>query len=141
MQFCQGPRTRWGERLVLGNLTGLGVLHSVQNLKEDNKRSRAENSSYQERTQDAQSNIETLKGQVRMLITASEGYMDIRARFLDIYKHDWLRELPTPTSRAIIPAGNAAAHKGDAVKDAMLYDLMHVPIHEDFPISNTTQYI
>ena len=51
--------------------------------------------------------------------TASDGYKDIRSRFLSCYKRRL--ELHDGQDRLIIAAGNAAAYGGDALIDASLY--------------------
>lgn len=51
----------------------------------------------------------------------SDGYLDIRRRFFDIYRRD--RKHPKEKkSTKTIRDGNAAAHDGDAVADAFLFE-------------------
>jgi len=51
----------------------------------------------------------------------SEEYFMIRKRFLDVYRRDILKEAEAQGTQAI-KDGNRAAHHGDAVGDASLYE-------------------
>ncbi|KAK2801390.1 hypothetical protein FQN50_007776 [Emmonsiellopsis sp. PD_5] len=57
---------------------------------------------------------------VTELASESEGYRNIRSRFLETYKRD--KQEGTPDHRAINSMGNVAAHHGDGVTDALLYE-------------------
>lgn len=59
--------------------------------------------------------------QVRYLLDQAKGYRGIGQRFLDVYRRDVLQDNSARCSAAIA-AGNAAAHAGDAVSDASLYE-------------------
>ena len=53
--------------------------------------------------------IADLQHRVKVLTLASEGYLKIRHRFLEVYRRDILDDV------------NEAAHNGDAIADANLY--------------------
>ncbi len=65
---------------------------------------------------------EVLKRRVEVLETACEGYRRIRRRFFDTYKRDILR-LPHVLASRDIHTGNEAAHEGNVVIDADIYDI------------------
>ena len=55
----------------------------------------------------------------RVLLQQSDGYMNIRRHFIDVYK----RKQGLNSNQRIIIDGNDAANEGDVVGDAMMYDL------------------
>ena len=59
-----------------------------------------------------------LYARIKELAAASQGYLNIRHRFLDTFRRDILKD---PTFNRT-QAGNAAAHDGDAVTDAGLFE-------------------
>ena len=59
--------------------------------------------------------------QVQELKDASQGYLLIRQRFLDTFRRDILKDPEAKWTRAI-SEGNKAAHHGDAVTDAGLFN-------------------
>jgi hypothetical protein len=65
--------------------------------------------------------VADLDAQVKVLKSTSEGYRMIRKRFLDVYRRDVLKE-PEAQGTQAIKDGNRAAHHGDAVADAGLYE-------------------
>lgn len=71
-----------------------------------------------------------LRLEVKRLAAASEGYLKIRARFLDTFKRDIMGTYSTSTT---IRTGNAAAHDGDATTDASLYTSRN---RTDMPLLN-----
>ena len=64
--------------------------------------------------------IASLEGQVEGPAASVEAYKSVRNRFIITYKCDVLKN-DTFADRRIIAAGNASAHWGDAVADALLY--------------------
>jgi hypothetical protein len=67
------------------------------------------------------SQISDLQAQVEVLKDSSEGYMRIRDRFLDVFLRD-VENLPQFKWSKVIAEGNKAAHNGDAVADASLFE-------------------
>jgi hypothetical protein len=57
---------------------------------------------------------------VQDLKKVCQGYLDIRGRFLDVFKRDVLDDRSERMFRGIA-RGNARAHKGDAVTDAEIF--------------------
>jgi hypothetical protein len=62
--------------------------------------------------------ISSLEAQVQVLKGTSEGYLEIRQGFLDTFRRDILKIECAQT----ITVGNEAAHDGDAVADAGLFE-------------------
>jgi hypothetical protein len=65
--------------------------------------------------------IVNLENRVNVLTLASKGYREIRHRFLDVYHCDILGKVG-PQGRENIITGNKAAHGGDVITDADLYN-------------------
>ena len=61
------------------------------------------------------------KRQLKTLRQLLEGYLDIRRRFFDLYRRD-IKHLKENKSTNAIREGNSAAHDGDAVGDAFLFE-------------------
>ncbi|MCJ1479633.1 hypothetical protein MMC13_008319 [Lambiella insularis] len=68
----------------------------------------------------AQKRLLLLESRLRQLTSASDSYMAIRRRFFDTYKRDVLKMTEFRSTKAI-QAGNAHAHNGDSVTDALLF--------------------
>lgn len=66
--------------------------------------------------------VGVLNIEVEVLNEASIGYRQTRNRFLDVYRRDVIGD-PDARLTKPISVGNAAAHNGDAVVDAYLYQL------------------
>ena len=64
--------------------------------------------------------VNTLEEQVEILTTSSEGYREIRNRFMNVYARSMAPDLSAHARKAIWE-GNQAAHGGDAKADADLY--------------------
>ena len=124
--LTSGTLDQIGDRLIYGNPSGIRTLQELEELKALTLRIQAETRHKTEenrhKTERLEEELKSLKGRVEILTAASEGYMDIRARFIDVYKRDRHDETPRPVARSIIQAGNIAAHHGDAVGDALLYE-------------------
>ena len=69
-----------------------------------------------------QKEILSLKSHVRLLTQYSEGYLSIRRRFLDVYKRE-IKDMEELKGLKAIREGNLIAHEGDALGDAVLFDL------------------
>ncbi|KAI9785674.1 MAG: hypothetical protein M1839_008691 [Geoglossum umbratile] len=106
--FDTASYSQIGDTLVYGNSLGHNVLEEQE---EHRRQFRAMGSKID--SQDRR--IADLEAQLKVVKTASEGYLQIRQRFLDTFRRDILR---APS----IVAGNKAAHDGDAVTDASLYE-------------------
>ncbi|KAI9812980.1 MAG: hypothetical protein M1826_002571 [Phylliscum demangeonii] len=65
--------------------------------------------------------LDKMKEELALLKASSEGYLQIRNRFLAVYRRDVLMNA-TGDDRAMIEVGNGAAHDGDPVTDALLYE-------------------
>lgn len=61
-----------------------------------------------------------MQSRVKLLSWSSSGYQKIRHRFFETYQRDVKGKI-NPDGRKRINAGNIAAHEGDAVADAYLY--------------------
>jgi hypothetical protein len=62
--------------------------------------------------------------QITDLKAASEGFLDIRERFIDVMKRDLFHTIPYDArSTRAIRKGNEAAQHGDVMGDALLYKL------------------
>ena len=59
--------------------------------------------------------------QIESLTESSQGYLDIRHRFLEVFCRDVKQEKLESSAHHRIFVGNKAAHHGDAVTDAYLY--------------------
>ena len=65
-------------------------------------------------------NLLALEGRVTDLTSISQGYLDIRMRYLDNYKKKVKRD-PAFQQTPAIEIGNQRAHGGDAKVDALLF--------------------
>ena len=99
----------------------------IKVLKDENRGSRSKIMELEEKakkskekalTQDR--NLLALEGRVTDLALVSEGYFEIRMRFLDNYKKK-INNHPDFQTTESIEAGNARAHRGDAAVDAILF--------------------
>ena len=80
--------------------------------------SEAQESKTKSATQD--DNLANLEARVSDLSLTSEGYLDIRMRFLDNYNKK-VKHNPAFQHTLAIDAGNRRAHEGDALTDATLF--------------------
>ena len=75
---------------------------------------------FREDKEDKDREVLELYARIKELAAASQWYLNICHRFLDTFRRDILND---PTfNRTMIQAGNAAAHDGDAVTDAGLFE-------------------
>ena len=113
--------------LVCGNDKGFRVLESQAKLERDVKSSRVKeerqerlNNSYEIRFKEHEIRFKELEDRMRGLVTTSEGYLILRRRFIDVFKRD-VKGFDMTGSTAI-REGNAVAHHGDAIADAIMFD-------------------
>ncbi|KAI9810559.1 MAG: hypothetical protein M1826_003515 [Phylliscum demangeonii] len=64
--------------------------------------------------------LELVKDELVLLKASSDGYLQIRNWFVAVYRRQVFRDV-TAHGRGLIDAGNGAAHDGDPVTDALLY--------------------
>lgn len=118
------------EHLTYGNEHGLDILDRLISVERDNLKSQAkmdilarENFKTQttlaDLVQTTSSRINLLEAQNRALAISSNGYMQIRRRFLEVFKREW-GITPEHGYSFEIHQGNKAAHHGDAVTDAII---------------------
>lgn len=116
-----------GDKLVYGNTLGVELIKerddirsSQDVLQKEVKALKKEFREFREFKEDKDREVLELYARIKELAAASQGYLNIRHRFLDTFRRDILKD---PTfNRTMIQAGNAAAHNGDAVTDACLFE-------------------
>jgi len=74
--------------------------------------------------------ISRQKKQLSHLAVSSKEYMQVRNRFISVFKHDKL-QIKENSDDKIITDGNIAAHKGDAFADATLYTSLNKRFDRD----------
>jgi len=106
---------------VYGNTSGIQLIN-----ERDDYRSRLD--ALEGKVGALKGDVGALKGEQNMLQTrvkeltaACQGYLSIRHRFLDTFRRDILEDA-TARWTSMIQSGNAAAHDGDAVTDASLFE-------------------
>ncbi|KAK2752425.1 hypothetical protein FQN55_007465 [Onygenales sp. PD_40] len=119
----------YGQReasLAYGNETGLQLLTALDTNKSDIKRLKEQVEAVTKEGKDTKNEVGNLKEEISdlretlsELSIQSEGYRQIQNRFLEILKRDKGDEA---ADNRVINSGNAAAHHGDAVTDAFLYE-------------------
>ena len=109
-----------GERTTYGNPLGRELLEDRHDMKEMMKRLEGKVNKMEEEIANSKAQITDLQHRVKVLTVASEGYRNIRHRFLDVYRRDILRDLDKQGLK-YVGVGNAVAHEGDAITDAELY--------------------
>lgn len=119
-----------GDMLLYGNDTGKALLLERDDLRERMSTLESRFQKLEATTEAYQVRTCQLQLDVKRLAAASDGYLKIRARFLDTFKRDIIGTLSTST---IIRTGNAAAHDGDAATDASLYTSRN---RTDLPLLN-----
>lgn len=118
--------------LAFGNTQGLDILSSYDQLHHDLLRERREFQQKMTKLEDRHQKLWELvrehegRFQQNMTVTGdhrrtSDGYLDIRERFLEVFKRDVLKW--SQSSSNLIAVGNARAHAGDCIVDAELYRL------------------
>ncbi|KAK2797537.1 hypothetical protein FQN51_008436 [Onygenales sp. PD_10] len=109
--------------LAYGNETGLQLLTELDTNKSDIERLKEQVEAVTKEGKDTKNEVGNLKDEISdlretlsELSIQSEGYRQIRNRFLEIFKRD------EAADNRVINSGNAAAHHGEAVTDAFLYE-------------------
>jgi hypothetical protein len=110
-----------GEKTTYGNLAGRTLLEERYEMKEMMKEMRTKQKEMMTEWKEMKTQITDLRHRVKTLTQTSEGYRKIRHRFLQVYRRDILMEIDRQ-GLEIIGEGNVAAHDGDAVADASLFN-------------------
>jgi hypothetical protein len=116
-----------GGRTTYRNLKDLELLEKKHNQKSEERFKRIEDMIVKEAANNKKENakdrirIVNLENRVNVLTLASKGYREIRHRFLNVYRRDILGKVG-PQGRENIITGNKAAHEGDVITDADLYN-------------------
>ena len=105
-----------GRGLAYGNQNGLNLLETTQTVA----KFQTQIQQLEEMFQTHEKQLEDHQRQIKVLQAASAGYLEIRHRFIDVYRRDVAGHLTTQT-RPSIQRGNIRAHHGDCVTDAELY--------------------
>lgn len=140
-QLTTGEIKPIGETMAYGNKLGLDTLLEFEETKANNRHLNDVTSSLQadikglkETIKDLQEVIKTIPQELNFVnlrvdesmkhrITGAQvdaPYLDIRHRFLDVYRRDHGQEMLS-TSASNIHRGNIRAHGGDCVVDAYLF--------------------
>ena len=100
--------------------------NELEKFRKEGEESRKETAKYrtivdhhENQIKDHKDHIADLTAKVRDLTETSQGYLDIRARFLNVYQRR--RGNLNEQQREEIEKGNWRAHSGDAAVDAKLY--------------------
>ena len=97
-------------RHTYGNEEGRTILSDLKELKACSQR-------HEERITKNEAETRDLEARVRLLADNSEGYLEIRERFLEQNRDTYTQA----SSGDVVRDGNGAAHVGDAIADAYLY--------------------
>jgi hypothetical protein len=126
--FDTASYSQIGDTLVYGNSLGHNVLKEQEEHRRQFKAMSSKIDSQDSKIDSQDSKIDSqdrriadLEAQLKVVKGASEGYLQIRQRFLDTFRRDIL-QVPEARWAPSIAAGNRAAHDGDAVTDASLYE-------------------
>ena len=109
-----------GEITTYGNPKGLSLLESLYDNLERTKRLESEISQLKLRDDSQQAQLDSQQARINTLEEASQGFRNIRNRFLETYKRDWY-DRPGQQSHVLIQQGNTSAHGGNAAVDSLLY--------------------
>ncbi|KAI9768333.1 MAG: hypothetical protein M1840_004941 [Geoglossum simile] len=116
-----GSTTQIGDRLTFGNSLGHMVLVEREETQAELRVINAKYDTLLRTVSDLQVKISDSQAHAEDLKDSSDGYMRIRQRFLDTFLRD-VEKIPEAKWAKTITAGNKAAHDGDAVADASLFD-------------------
>jgi hypothetical protein len=116
-----------GEIVTYGNLAGRELLKEINEKREMFKRFEGmieklekRDADKEFRIVDLEHHVSDLQGHIKTLSQASKGYREVRHRFLEVYRRDFLGGINRQGHKKI-GTGNEAAHNGDAITDAYLY--------------------
>ena len=111
--------------LAYGNQRGLDLLEEreclLSTLAIEKKKTAAHLATHDTKIKNLENQVQQMSNQMQHMSHASNGYLKVRQRFLSTYRRDVLGDV-SETTAAVIRAGNRAAHDGDAVCDAGLYE-------------------
>lgn len=111
-----------GDECTCGNEEGRSLLYDLSDVKAEQQR-QSENwernwEKFESRQNQDKERIKSLEDRISYLLHSSNGYHDIRHRFLDNFITLGTTD---PPSRVRIEKGNMAAHWGVVIADAELY--------------------
>jgi len=126
--MAEGSLTQIGDRLAFGNSLGHMVLAEREDLLGEMKTVKAQLAGHDklfarndQEISDLRKMVSDLQAHSEVLKESSDRYMQIRARFLDTFLRD-VEKIPEARWSKAITEGNKAAHDGDAVADANLFE-------------------
>ena len=105
-----------GDHMIYGNSPGLSLLEAREEWRAIKSQLNRLSTKFEAQDQE----IKTLKARVHNLTRRAEGYNAIRSRFFDTYKRDFKDRYDLRGSKTIRDGDNAA-HHGDSVADAYLF--------------------
>lgn len=113
-----------GERLACGNRAGTDLLTMLSEKIEAQTRLEQTVASNTAEISTLKQTVRAHERQITDLKSASEGFLDIRERFVDVFRWDVLRRRAQgPRTTDAVRRGNERAHHGDAIGDALLFEL------------------
>lgn len=112
---------QFGDKIVYGNEGGHSILARLGTIEDEITALKAKDTKRAAETSQLQKEMLSTRKDVKRLEQNCEGYLAIRRRFLDVYKRDVIG-LETHTGTRAIKEGNVAAHQGDAIGDATLFE-------------------
>ncbi len=110
-----------GNKLVYANLGGHNFLEDRDEMKQRFNEQSRRFDEISTQLGEHQKRISSLESRVKILTQSSEGYLSIRRRFLDTYKRD-IKSMEELKGSKAIQKGNSAAHEGDALGDAEVFN-------------------
>lgn len=75
----------------------------------------------EENAKKVEKHCEELEKKLSLVSSSCEGYLNIRNRFLAVFRRDIL-EQRSAVDRQVILNGNTSSHDGDALSDALLFE-------------------
>ncbi|KAI9825192.1 MAG: hypothetical protein M1826_007049 [Phylliscum demangeonii] len=116
---------RWGNRKGLTVLEKLETLEDLAAETAAKSAARDAETAARSAAQDAEidrvkDELALMKDELALLKASSDGYLQIRNRFVAVYRRQVLKDA-TPDDRGLVDVGNSATHDGDPVTDALLY--------------------
>ena len=110
-----------GKKGLYATSGGHGVLEDLAQLRMQIDFLLAKDAKRENKISEHQKHISSLESRVRCLVQSSEGYLQIRKRFLDVYKRD-IKAIEGFKPSETILEGNMVTREGDAFGDAVLFD-------------------
>lgn len=78
------------------------------------------------------SRVETLEADVGALKLTTDSYMNVRNRFFAVFLRDKARRVCSQEDHIVIENGNIAAHEGDPLVDATMFEKGYSSRRQDF---------